>query len=411
MNKRIIILISGFLLSCAVLQGQSLKECPKAAAEENIALKSAYIDFQIALEKVTQVNKLPDPSLSFGYFINPIETRLGPQRARVSLMQMFPWFGTLSTKKDQHTLLAESKFMAFLDAKNNLSFQVKNAYYLLWENQKHIQQKEQNQKILESYKKLTTSAFSNGKASMSDVIRVDLMMDHNQSDILILKDKSKPLHTRLCELLNCKEERIRVDSTSLELPLLSKNYRVDSLVTENPKIKGLEQKMDASKLQQELARKNGLPKFGIGINYFFIGQSASIASESNGSDALMPAFTVSLPIFRSKYNAAVKEAELKTEGLNLKKEDLQNKLLTAYEVSNYDWDRGVERYHLFSEQILKTKQLLQLLSAEYSNSGKNFVELLRTQEEVLKYEMERVSALKDCHLALAHLDYLTAKSE
>merc|ERR1711974_383443 len=49
------------------------------------------------MQKVAQVNNLPDPTFSFGYFISPVETRVGPQRAKVGLTQMFPWFGTLKT--------------------------------------------------------------------------------------------------------------------------------------------------------------------------------------------------------------------------------------------------------------------------------------------------------------------------
>ena len=42
-----------------------------------------------------QVAALPDPTASLTWFVMSPETRVGPQRAAINLMQEFPWFGTL----------------------------------------------------------------------------------------------------------------------------------------------------------------------------------------------------------------------------------------------------------------------------------------------------------------------------
>ncbi|NQV01140.1 MAG: TolC family protein, partial [Bacteroidia bacterium] len=52
------------------------------AAKHNPELKSRFNEYMAALEKVPQVGTLPDPTIAFGYFIMPVETRIGPQRAR-----------------------------------------------------------------------------------------------------------------------------------------------------------------------------------------------------------------------------------------------------------------------------------------------------------------------------------------
>ena len=52
------------------------------------------------LEKTGYAGSLPDPIVVYGYLIEQVETRVGPQNQRVSLRQSFPWFGTLGDKKD-----------------------------------------------------------------------------------------------------------------------------------------------------------------------------------------------------------------------------------------------------------------------------------------------------------------------
>ena len=132
MKKYIIITV--ITLGFSILaNAQSLDEYFKIAAENNPGLQAKYKSFEAAMERVAQVSSLPDPNLSFGYFISPVETRVGPQRARFSLTQMFPWFGTLKAQEDVATLMAEAKYQEFLDARNKLLYQVAAAYYPLYE--------------------------------------------------------------------------------------------------------------------------------------------------------------------------------------------------------------------------------------------------------------------------------------
>ena len=92
------IIIALILISGLGLQAQTLEDYFKIAAENNPGLLSQYKEFEAALQKVPQVSTLPDPSLSVSALGQMIETRVGPQQARFSLTQMFPWFGTLKAQ-------------------------------------------------------------------------------------------------------------------------------------------------------------------------------------------------------------------------------------------------------------------------------------------------------------------------
>ena len=82
------------------LHAQTLDDYFKIASENNPELQKKYKDFEMAMKKIPQVSSLPDPNLSIGVFISPVETRVGPQIAKVSLSQMFPWFGTLKANEN-----------------------------------------------------------------------------------------------------------------------------------------------------------------------------------------------------------------------------------------------------------------------------------------------------------------------
>ena len=116
-----------FLLISSGVLAQSLDSLQALAYENNPGLKASYKEFESTLTRVDQASALADPTLSFGYFISPVETRVGPQRAKLSLTQMFPWFGTLKASDDVATYQAEASYQRFLDQKAKLGLQVSKA--------------------------------------------------------------------------------------------------------------------------------------------------------------------------------------------------------------------------------------------------------------------------------------------
>jgi|TARA_R110002096_G_scaffold118759_1_gene257111 outer membrane protein TolC len=410
MKKIIIIIFTAFGFS-TLTNAQSLDDYFKLAAENNPGLQAKYKSFEAAMQKVTQVSSLPDPNLSFGYFVSPVETRVGPQRARFSLTQMFPWFGTLKAQEDAATLMAEATYQEFLDARNKLYYQVSASYYPLYELHKLISIEEENQRILSSYKEIATIQFQNDKGSMVDVLRVDIMLKDATSNLSILEQKQKPLVTRFNKLLNRSDDDNIVVQDSLFTFSLPANYRKDSLLASNPILDELELKIEASKASEQAAIKQGLPKLGVGLDYVIVGQRTDMSVPDNGKDAFMPMVSVSLPIFRGKYKAAQKEAQLMQESYSLQREEATNRLTSSYDMIWFEIQKQVELIQLYEEQIQESGQSLNLLFSAYSNSGKDFEEVLRMQQQILKYQKMKATALSEYHIALAELDYVTAKSK
>ena len=401
------ILIISILFMAYNVVGQSINDYYTIAAENNPELKAKYKEFEAAMQKIPQVSSLPDPNLSMGYFISPVETRLGPQNMRFSLTQMFPWFGTLKAQKNAATLMAESKYQAFLNAKNQLYSQVATAYYPLYELLKLKDIEQENIKILESYKNIANAKFENGKGSLVDVLRVDIMIKDAQTNLDILTKKEPALTSWLNSILNRKYNEKIVISKDLQIMELPMEYRKDSITT-NPILQELELKKQASEVAIEVARKQGLPKLGLGLDYVLVGKGMNNFPDS-GKDIIMPMVSVSLPIFRKKYNAATKEAKLMQESFSFQKEAYENKLNGTYYKLVFELEKERDLLKLYEGQVITLSKSLNLLFAYYSNANKDFEEVLRMQQELLKYQKMQLSSISTFYIKLAELDYLTAK--
>ncbi len=131
MKKYSILILLLLLLSSSMVSAQDeLVGYLQIAAKNNAGLKAKFNQYMAALERVPQVKALPDPSIAFGYFIQPVETRVGPQRFKISVTQMFPWFGTLKSKENVAVQSAKAKYEAFEDAKSSLNNEVRSTYII-----------------------------------------------------------------------------------------------------------------------------------------------------------------------------------------------------------------------------------------------------------------------------------------
>jgi outer membrane protein TolC len=381
------------------------------AAENNPKLKSAYAQFEAAMQKSPQVSSLPDPSLTMSAFGRMVETRLGAQEAKFSLMQMFPWFGTLQAKEDASVLMAEAKFQNYLNLRNQLFFDIKSVYAELYALDKTIQLKKENLNILDSYRELSLSRFKSGNAPMVNVIKVDIKREAAKTEIKLLEELLKPLETQFNLMLNRKPETtVQVQDTLVfKKPEILLN--TEDLFSNHPSVIGLEKQKESYEIQQIVAQKEGLPMLGLGIEYSIISKRTDANPEMNGQDAIMPMFTVTLPIFRKKYNAAKKEAAFMVSSMEQEQEAQKNELQSAYEITVYNLRKAEQLIALYEKQLISSGQANKLLVSGFSNATIDFEEVLQMNQDILMLQTQKVEAIKNGFTAEAKLEYLISKTE
>ncbi|MBI9039941.1 TolC family protein [Lutibacter sp.] len=402
------LIVIGLLFSLNV-NGQTLEEYLLIASKNNPEIKAAYTEFEVAMQKSPQVKSLPDPTLTMSAFGRMVETRVGAQEARFSIMQMFPWFGTFAAKENVANLLAEAAFQNYVDTKNEVLLNVKKMYAEIYELQQMIVLEEQNLQILDTYRILSLSKFQNGNGAMVDVVRIDIKRNESSTNIDLLKEQYKPLQIGFNSMLNVELNEPINSLDSLPLNNESMQEYTNDLFDSNPKIVILAKKEQAFEAQKLIEKKEGLPMIGIGLDYSIISKRDVPDLEMNGQDAIMPMLTVTLPIFRKKYKAAQKEVELMIKGTEFEKEALQNKLRTTYSITLFNVQKAKKLNQLYLKQIEATQQAIKLLLASYSNSGSNFEEVLMMNQDLLMLKTAVITANKNQFTAQAQLEYLLSK--
>jgi len=381
-------------------------------AQNNPGLKAKFSSYHASLEKVPQVGSLPNMNVTFGYFISPIETRVGPQQAKLSVTQLFPWFGTLSRTEDVYVQSAKADYEVFEDAKTKLFFNIKSAYYNIYFVQKGISITKENIAILNTFQQLALIKVETGKTSVVDKLRVDMEINELENKLLYLIDSKWALEVEFHKLINdsLTTEIITPDTLWDDNLLLSKSSLLDSITANNHLVKQIEHKILSWESQEIASKKVGGPQIIVGLDYAFIGKSdnPNLGSES-GKDAIMPMIGISIPLYRKKYTSMVREASLNIEASKYQKEDKQNELTILFERVYRDYSDANRRINLYVRQLALANKSLSILITSYSNDGQNFEEVLRMERKVLDYSLQLDKARSDKNAATAFIEYLTGK--
>ena len=412
--KNNIVIIILMLIGFSAPAQDELDDYLVTAAENNPGLKATFNEYMAALEKVPQAGSLPDPTLAFGFFIRPVETRLGPQQARISATQMFPWFGTLNAKEDVVTEMAKAKYELFEEAKSRLFYDVKSTWYNLYFINRAMAITRQNIEILNTFQKLALVKIEAGKASAVDELRIEMEILDLENQLQLLLDKYQTQKVAFNNLLNVDEAREVLLPELLKITEinLSREALLDSIRLNNHQVLNLEFQQASYEYQQTVAQKLGKPNFTVGMDYILIGKSSNpaLGPDESGRDAMMlPMVGISIPLYRKKYTSQVREAVFMQQAKQNQQIEKINVLESIYEKANTDYRDAKRRIDLHDQQLKLAGKALKILETEYATDGKNFEEILRMERQVLLHNLELEKSRSDLNASTAFISYLMGK--
>jgi outer membrane protein TolC len=394
------------LLWATAVSAQPLDSLIKRAEEQNLELKNLHSQYLAALERAPQVDQLPDPEVGVGTFPLPVETRLGAQAVRVGASQMFPWFGTLESKRELELSKAKVLYERIDAYRLDLAYQVKQAYFRLYEIEESRAIIRRNISILNALERLALSRVESGKATAADVLRVQLKIEELEQELDVLEAARKKPLARINQLLDRNLETGVIISDSLRFAtiLFDRDSLAANIASRHPMLRMFALQQEVSEQTRQLNQLDGKPAFGVGLDYIMVNKRTDAEPLHNGRDIVQLRASVKIPLYRTKYEAKDREEVLKIEALEHRKADVLSGFLESVEAAFTDYDVAQLRAELYRKQIDITQSAINILQADYSSHGNNFDELLRLEKELIDYDLKILKAIVDSHLAKASIE-------
>lgn len=399
----VILLFSLFTIQS--LSAQQLQSYIQIAEKNSPEIQAFELRYDIASEKVNEVNTYSDTEFSAGYFISEPETRTGAQKARVSLRQMIPWFGTITARENYAGSLADAEYAEVAIAKRKLALAVAQSYYKLYANKAKQEVLVENIQLLDTYHELALNSLEVGNASAVDVLRLQIRQNDLEQQREILQQEFDGESALFNNLLNRDTNESIAIVDSLYIP--EGQMEVTRIAEVHPELLKFDKLFESVDIAEDLNQQESLPKLGFGVDYISVVERPDMNFSDNGKDILMPMFSVSVPIFNNRYRSVTKQNELRQKEIQAQRLDRLLKLQTMLDVALNNRASSKITAKTQIENISQAKDAEEILIKNYETGTIDFNDVLDIQELQLKFQTGHIEAVKNYYIQSAIINYLS----
>ena len=380
------------------------------ALERSPQVLQAQWDHRAARERVRQVSALPDPMVSVTRHLRTPETRVGPQTGGIVVSQRIPWFG----KRSDQGKVAESEAAARDELvrarRSEVVRQVKLAYYDLSYLDQAIEITAQEEELLRHYESLAQARYSQGVGLQQAVVKLqaeitrvrfrrqELLRERTDAEAALNALRDQPVHVPVPTIAPVSRPEVNVDGE--ELQRIAREGR--------PEVRAAQARMESEGGGVRLARRQYWPDIVVGAAWGSIGdrrdaQGRMFPPPANGKDVYSVSIGISIPLYRSKYDAGVQAASARHSAATEAYRGVVNEADVAVRSAAFRLEMIEEQIALFRRALLpQAEQALRSTEEAYSTGTTGVLELLDSEEVML-----------DVRLGLARLetDYMKTLAE
>ena len=380
------------------------------AALNNPGLKAAFYRWKAALEKTGYVSVLPDPMFSYGYFIENVETRVGPQNQRFSLKQSFPWFGTLDAKGDIAFEAANAAYQKYQWQKLKLFYQVKRAYYDYYYLGREIQITKENMELLGFWESVARAKYKVALRMHHDLIKAQVELGKLEDRLATVEEMAVPIAARLRAALNLPSvvELPIPDTISIEEIHLDRDSTITQAVSNNPDLIAIEHLIDREKAAVRLASKTSYPNFTFGVDYLETDEAVNPMMDESGKDPWAVSVAINLPLWFGKNKAKKNEARARYRQAQHNLANAKNRIIEVTESVLFGYEDALRKLRLYRDGLVpKAEQSLNAEYAAYQAGETDFLNVLDAQRQLLDFQLKLDKAVTDLATRRAEIEMIT----
>jgi outer membrane protein TolC len=387
------------------LKAQTLDAYIQEAENNNPEVQAFELRYNISKEKVEEADAFPKTEVSAGVFVSEPETRTGAQKARFSVKQMLPWFGSITLRENYASSLAEVDYLDIVITKRKLRLSVSQSYYELYAIEQKQVVLEENIQLLNTYEKLALTSVEVGGASAVDVLRLQIRQNELKEAKQVLEQEYKAVQTQFNNFLNRNENTsiAVVDALSVEEPIEIEQVQLEL----HPELEKYDRLYESVAHSEVLNQKEANPNLGFGLDYIPVAKRPGMDFSDNGKDILMPMVSLSIPIFNNNYKSRTVQNELRQEEINAQKANRRNLLETILSDALNNKEASYIKYKTQLRNLEQAKNAEKILVKNYETGTIDFNDVLDIQELQLRFQINLIEAVKNYYVQTTIINYLT----
>ena len=364
------------------------------------ALKAAHARWSAARQQIPQAAALPDPVVSYGYFVERMDTR---QIFRVE--QMFPGWG----RRQANIAVAEEGARAVADLLEIRAAEVRLELYEALADwfyaRRSAQLLEENLGLVRQLSEVALQRLRAGDGSQANVLALQMEVEQLTVEIESWKARRASIQAAI-NAIRGREADAAVPELA-HLPGSIAPHRILEIEVE-PILQTLELRQSETLIRRaernrDRARASSRPDIMLGIEY--------MDNRYMTKDEVQAMVSVSLPLWRGRYRAARREAAME---LRAAEEDYAarfNQIQAEARRALFEAQDTARRIRLYEAALIpKAEQSVNTIESDYRTGRSGFVDLLEAQRILLDLKLSLARARSDFFIHLAQWERITGVS-
>lgn len=373
---------------------QTVDQFVQIALANHPSIRAARQRVSAELNRMPQVRALPDPKFTNTFWPlhdQSLQTAAGRVGNQMSLSQGIPWPEKLQTKAaivSQEVRVAQAEVE---EIEREIIESVQLAYYEVWYATRATTIIAETRKLIVDLTKVAEARYRSG-GSQQDVLRAKLEADRLDEQLVNLRKQKRFAQADLAALV--QQPATMLAEATDDLGLRDVPTQLDELIALaeqcNPKLKGLAWEIQRDRQKHHLACLEKYPDLQVGMNWGLVNDNTRVLSPvADGQDQLNFSVGTTLPIWRDKINAGVREAANRTSStvkrLDAERDALHGELRRLLVQA----DALTEQRDIYQNRIIpRTEATLKLSVADYRGKRTDFFSLIETYRELLIHETQ-----------------------
>ncbi|MFI4911726.1 MAG: TolC family protein [Sedimentisphaeraceae bacterium JB056] len=380
------------------------------AVAKSPSLKVAYNEWMAQTETVEQAGYLPDPMIEYKYFIEEVETRVGPQKQSIGVSQAFPWFGELEIKSNIASKISQAYAQKYEAFRFELEHQVSSAYFEYFYIQKALEITEANTKLLKYIENVALNLYRVGSKSRANLIQSQvetLKLDDMLSE---LQEKNDLVKAKFNTLLDRDiQQDIFIEKSPAFYNIdISEDQIIAIAQSSNPQIASLASNISGKREGIELAKRSYYPDFKLGLSYIDTGDSIYSDPSDNGKDPVIASISLTIPLWQDKYASGVREAKKRYYAAVNMHNDSVNRLEYDIKEALFDYRNSTRKIELYGQSLLpQAFQSVKVLEQGFRAGERDFTEFANSQRLMLEFLLSYYRSVADKAIAVSKIKMLT----
>lgn len=374
--------------------------------ETNPAVEAARLRWEAAQERPEIARALPDPMVTYGYFLQNVETRVGAMNQKITVSQKLPFPGKRALAASRAAKDALIAMWTYQTTAREIVLRTKLAYFDLYRIDRSREILEAQLELLTAMAATAQARYEAGSAHQQDVLKVRVASAELQNRLLALAQQRATALARVNALRNASPDRPLQPSRKLALPALPD--RADAIaVGENyrQELRSAGVTIERDEVALALAQRERWPDFTVGLDYTQINDSTFSRPPDDGQDAVMGFVGVSIPIWFDKLGAQEREAEKRLAASRAARRSAANDVVADVTDAWFRAQVARDQVMLYERSLIpEAQQTFAVTSTAYETGESSLLDLLDSERALLSFLLGRVMSETDLAKALVSLE-------